>query len=192
MTAQYSDTVVYQGEEFDVGGVNGSGLFEPKDHGVEPASMCTACWRGCVCHYLVDGQRLTLNRLGLWLAGEQALQADQGVGPKLFGQVPRCTSEQFGTYLYADMHGPVAFTGGLLLVRGFIEDLYVHMGFHPAWKFKEVHELIFRDGLLLSGKDRSAEMDQLREGMGSRPVRHDSMTSMADDIEKAFSLQYRW
>ena len=44
------------------------------------------------------------------------------------------------------------------LADGFIQNLYVHMGFHPAWKYREVHELLFEDGRLLHAQDRSAAM----------------------------------
>ena len=42
---------------------------------------------------------------------------------------------------YADVNYPIAYTGGLLLARGFIQKLYEHMGFHPAWKYEQVIEL---------------------------------------------------
>lgn len=42
----------------------------------------------------------------------------------------------------------VPLSGGLLLGEGFIQELYVHMGFHPAWKYLHVIELIFEGGQL--------------------------------------------
>jgi hypothetical protein len=38
------------------------------------------------------------------------------------------------------------YSGGLLLADGFLQDLYVPMAFHPAWKHETVLELIFEAG----------------------------------------------
>ena len=47
----------------------------------------------------------------------------------------------------------------MLACEGFIDALYVHMGFHPAWKFEHVEELIFE------GKVDESEVGKLRPGM---------------------------
>ena len=60
----------------------------------------------------------------------------------------------------------VPFTGGLLLGADFIEELYVHMGFHPAYKYQHVLELTFETGQLLSQSDRSIEMEEIRHRKG--------------------------
>jgi hypothetical protein len=52
----------------------------------------------------------------------------------------------------------VPFSGGLLLGQGFIRTTYVHMGFHPAWKFEKVAELLLEHGGVTSTLDRSAEL----------------------------------
>jgi hypothetical protein len=43
---------------------------------------------------------------------------------------------------------------------GFIAELYVHMGHHPAWKYTQVLELIFDDGCVAALNDRSELMAQ--------------------------------
>lgn len=52
----------------------------------------------------------------------------------------------------------IPFSSGLLLGDGFIRELYVHMGFHPAWKFERVVELIFEGGQLTRSHDRSEQL----------------------------------
>ncbi len=42
-------------------------------------------------------------------------------------------------------------------------NLYVHMGYHPAWKYEKVHELIFENGLLIEDRDISAKMKEYRD-----------------------------
>ncbi len=42
----------------------------------------------------------------------------------------------------SNLPAPISFTGGLPIAADFIQELYVHLGFHPAWKFREVHGII--------------------------------------------------
>ncbi|MCU0534809.1 MAG: hypothetical protein MUD14_13030 [Hydrococcus sp. Prado102] len=45
----------------------------------------------------------------------------------------------------------------------FIQDLYVHLGFQPAYKYKTVLELIFDGGELIDEADKSEEMERFRQ-----------------------------
>src|SRR5262249_28106356 len=131
-------------------GINGEGLFDPAEHGMKPVGISTACWRGFVCAYRVEDQALILDNLSVHLAGS---------APDLFGIRPN----QFEAGVnYEDLSHKVPYTGGLLIAREFIKELYVHMGFHPAWKYREVHELVFENGTLIQQADRSDEMAELR------------------------------
>src|SRR5687767_8065482 len=51
MTAQFCDQMEYRGKQFSIAGKNGTGLFEPTQHGLNPVWRCSACWRGFVCSY---------------------------------------------------------------------------------------------------------------------------------------------
>lgn len=68
----------------------------------------------------------------------------------------------------------------MLLGRGFIRELYVHMGFDPAWKYEEVHELLFREGALTEAADRSAGMAALREKMRGDPLKPGTRASRGE------------
>ena len=75
-----------------------------------------------------------------------------------------------------------------------LTDLYVHMGFHPAWKFKKVYELLFQSGTLTHAHDRSAQMRAFREEMKDRnlgPQNPDDHNSIEAWVKKSFSLDYR-
>lgn len=61
------------------------------------------------------------------------------------------------------------FTGGILVADGFIHNLYVHMGFQPAWKYETVFELTFSQGTLLDTTDVSRQMAGLRDAMTRQP-----------------------
>ena len=64
---------------------------------------------------------------------------------------------------YEGLNCHLEYSGGVLLAQGFIWTLYVHMGFHPAWKYENVIELIFESGILKDEYDRSNEMAEIRE-----------------------------
>lgn len=193
MTAQISDGFFYRGKEFALAGIKGEGLFEPAEHGLQPVSTCTACWRGYQCTYVVQDNHLLLDRLEINNGSEDDRHLKFKEPPPLNGRAAEISTEDrsWFKHSYSKLAMPIPFSGGLLLARGFIEDLYVHMGFHPAWKFKEVHELIFKDGSLSQGSDRSAEMAKLREGMKGKGECED-MQELTAWIERCFSLKYDW
>ena len=87
----------------------------------------------------------------------------------------------------------IQFTGAILIADDFIEELYVHMGFHPAWKFRKVVELIFETGKVMDIRDISKQIEQIRSELVKQPLQ----PSLADGQEKikawiksTFSLDY--
>lgn len=188
MTAQISDSIEYRNQTFAIAGKNGTGLFDPSEHGMNPVGICTACWRGYVCHYAVANGELQLDEISLSV---------DDPAPKLFGKSPRkqTASDPIFSAQYSHLQHPIPFTGGLLLADDFIEELYVHMGFHPAWKFRDVHELIFENGKLTRETDRSQQIAEFRDELSNRALRPDDETSQAEIekwIERCFSREYRW
>ncbi len=188
MTAQFPDHVTYRGKSYSLAGKNGSGLFDPTAHGMNPVGSCTACWRGFVCSYAVDGRGLLLDKLEVCL---------EVPAPVLLGRPPTPDTGEHALFdaVYERLNHRVAYTGGLLLAADFIEELYVHMGFHPAWKYREVHELMFRDGALVQETDRSERAAAFRKEMECRPLELSRGATQADIkrwVEQCFSQEYGW
>jgi hypothetical protein len=105
------------------------------------------------------------------------------------------TSWESLDFLCSGLREPVRFSGGLLLGDDFLRDLYVHMGFHPAWKFREVHELVFEKGRVVRESDRSAEMAEFREALAGRPLGPSNPADLEEVerwIRRCFSLDYKW
>jgi hypothetical protein len=194
VTAQISDRILYRDRDFALAGVQGTGLFVPQEHGLTPQGTSTACWRGFVCTYRVANGVLTLEALHMGMPTEEVQAVQEGRGPPLFGQLPRYVEESYdGPVVYSGLRGPVPFSGGLLLAHGFIRELYVHMGFHPAWKYQEVHELIFESGRLVEERDCSEAMARVRERLAEQPLSPDASASKEEFskwIEKTFRLDY--
>ncbi len=53
MTGQIHDRILYQGREYSLVGVNGTGLYNPADTGMQTMMLHTACYRGFYCVYPV-------------------------------------------------------------------------------------------------------------------------------------------
>ena len=141
MTTRFPDRVLYRDHSWILAWTSGTGLFSPRQHGIEPAATCSACWCGYVCVYRVADRRLLLDRLALNL---------EGPPPVLFGVRPepdRSTVPLFSA-MYNDLQHPVPFSGGLLLGRDRPEWPRSLAGMHPAWKYREVVELVFANGEL--------------------------------------------
>ena len=210
MTAQISDTFRYRNKPRTLAGINGSGLFDPAQQGIKAVGWSTACWRGYHCTYEVADGSLFLTNVNLGLGEEDMATAARGDGPKLYGKVPRRytehghstnlrtgeveTSWESSDFMVDGLREVVPFTGGLLLGDDFIREMYVHMGFHPAYKFKVVHELIFGAGRLVEEHDRSAQMAEFREMLSPKSLKPGSKASRAEIeawIERCFSLEYK-
>ena len=180
MTAQFPDTLELDGEEYAIVGVQGAGLFQPVEHGLNPVARTTSCWRGHVCHYALAGDRLLLK--GLEVSTVDA-------PPPLFGVQPVVGEGSLLGARYEGLNHPVPFTGGVLAGKNFIRKLYVHMGFHPAWKFATVHELRFEAGRLTARADRSEAMARQRKDLERKPLGW-TEGPLGEWIENSFRLDY--
>jgi hypothetical protein len=193
VTAQALDQVRWRGRTWSLVGIDGDGLFDPTALGIVPQMLHTAAWRGSICCYAVENDELRLRRLEIGfdpLTQERALAGD----PPVIADVrPR----QQGTgyvWLYDEADLPVPFTGGLRIGHGFIQELYVHMGFAPAWKFEEVHELRFESGRLVAAVDESDAMRRQRELATKEPLappRGSGVERITDWIRGTFDRTYR-
>lgn len=210
MTAQLSDRVEYVGTRYSVAGINGSGLFNPEEHGIKPASVSTACWRGYHCNYAVADNTLWLRTVYVGLGLQDRQKAKLGKGPLLFAQVPSRynrggesvssrnanLSEDWvsSDYRYEGLNEAVAFTGGLLIGDQFIREMYVHMGFHPAYKFETVLELVFESGQLVKATDCSDKMAEFRAMLKDCELQPDPRAGREEVmswIKQCFSLDYK-
>lgn len=156
MTTQVNDTCFHRKFDFWIVGFSGTGLIDRAAFGIEPVSWSTACRHGYVAHYLILDGQLFLTSLDIGLSHTDAVHARAGKGPELFGVLPNTCG--FHRFLYEGFQSSVPFTGGLLLADDLIRELHFNMGFHPAWKYKNVREVIFDAGRVTDDFDRTADM----------------------------------
>lgn len=171
MTAQIPDRFTYNKKQYSLAGINGTGLFNPSEHGMKLKSPHTACWRGFVAYYQIKDDFLKMRALTVWADEIDELPLlVYGAPLKIRVGEVICPIEGSFDGVYGHCPEVVSFTGGILLADGFIHELYEHMGFHPAWKYREVHEIIFERGVVLKKHDRSAKFQEYRERHdGTRP-----------------------
>lgn len=193
MTAQISDSLEYLGREFDLAGIHGGPVFEPQQYGLAPQMISTACWAGFYCTFTVDAEALRLKELSIGLPEPQATAAREGRGPELFGTRPVYVENRY-CFVYEALNAVLPFTGGLLVADGFLQELYVHMGFAPAWKYREVYELIFEEGRLVRTLDCSKQMAKVRERLTQGPLEPDPFANrhaVKAWVAKCFSREYK-
>lgn len=184
MTAQIPDVVHYEGEEWTLASFSGPELFDPSPFGFRFAPMLSCCWRGFLCGYRIAEGCLTLEQF--------KVVANQGPLPELLGKAPTLSTEPHPMFqaTYADLGHPIDYSGTLLLTRDFVRELYVHMGLHPAWKYRHVVEVELHQGRVITIVDRSSQMAEMRERLAKGPL-EPGMESTREEIgkwiESAFS-----
>jgi hypothetical protein len=79
----------------------------------------------------------------------------------------------------------------MLIGHEFIKKLYVHMGFHPAYKYKDVWKLEFDGGLLVRSQDVSQSMKEFRRKHVEELPDPEDTESLRKWIEDTFSRRRR-
>ncbi len=161
MTAQMHDSFLFQDQKFSLVGFASEGLFHPSDYGMQPLPSVTSCWRGYLCTYKTFRNKLLLDTLQVNLSQE---------GPSIQNIPPEFPARGTFNNVYHELDLLMDYSGGMLIADGFIRELYVHMGFHPAWKYETVFELAFSHGTLLETIDASQRMAELRKEMTQQPL----------------------
>jgi hypothetical protein len=186
MTAQINDSFLFQDKKYSIVGVNGESLFHPANYGLLPLPRITSCWRGYVCTYKTSGDKLLLDTLQTNLDLE---------GPAINNILPVFSTKNTFNNIYQHLDLHIDFSGGMLVANGFIQVLYVHMGFHPAWKYETIFELVFSQGTLIETKDVSRQMAELRDKMTRQPLQPGTGASrqdLEDWIASTFKRSYRF
>ena len=197
MTAQINDRFRYHDTEYSIVGISEGEIFNPAVFGLKPVMVSTACWRGFDLVFAISDSHLVLDELNVSHM-EVGDDYESFYGPILNGITPTGPEDEIGLDAfnahYKGLNHRIEYTGGLLLAEGFIDKLYVHMGFHPGWKYKNVTELVFENGELKREFDRSEKMAQIRNMIseGSKDQASDWMPpkNHIEFIEKSFDRTY--
>lgn len=197
MTAQIDDCFLYDAQSYSVSGISDGQLFDPAVLDLKPVGTCSACWRGYFVEYGLVDRHLAVVNLHANLYEEEAEEYRRLQGPAINGIVPTTSKEEYDWFNnhYEKINFHLEYSGGLLLADGFIDELYVHMGFHPAWKYEKVRELVFENGILVGDYDRSEKMAEIRkmivaDGLPMDPSPISSDQDIHTFIQQAFDRTY--
>ena len=169
MTAQVPDAILIENKSCAIAGVEGDELFTPQSLGTTPGTANTACWRGYICQYKIENNELLLDELQVSIVKVEGEGRDrkfvQLTGPEIDAVQPKSAEGKFFSAgnLYENLNLLIPFSGALFAADGFIRELYVHMGFHPAWKYETVYEVKCENGKVSAIEDISKQMEALRK-----------------------------
>jgi hypothetical protein len=76
-------------------------------------------------------------------------------GPAINDVMPVFYRESTFDNTYNDLNLPIDLNGCILVASDFVQGLYVHMGFHSAWIYQNVFELIVSHGSVIERCRRS-------------------------------------
>ena len=179
MTAQFSDDFLFKGKKFSLVGIDGGDLASPEQFGMEAEMLHTGCYRGFYTTYELTEDALYLRELTLREKSGNYLP---------IGKIEPEKAEHQATY-----HGlsvMVPFTGKIRLAKGFIKELYIHMGYQKPTAFKTVLDITLEGGRVVEIKNRSQEMKEKRGAFKKHyePERWQNIGKMLQTIDEAFSL----
>ncbi|MCI0711101.1 MAG: hypothetical protein L0154_13170 [Chloroflexi bacterium] len=187
MTAQITDTVFYQNSKHEIVGIKGKGLIDPTNFGLNPIMIHTACYRGYYLEYSVLNDKLLLTRMNVKDSNE-TYPPISGVEPSLlYYESHDGEKRERSERCYEGLRVPVPFSGGLLIARDFIREMYVHMGFQKPTSFRAVHELLVDNGNITRMIDHSESVSKLRRKMQGQSPEPDDLMGWINDM---FSLDY--
>ncbi|MHA1203298.1 MAG: hypothetical protein ACTSQ4_12370 [Candidatus Heimdallarchaeaceae archaeon] len=182
MTGQISDSLLYNGEEYFIVGIDGNELFDPLSFDIETIPASTACWRGFQAFYSINEEVLVLQNLFISMKEKKEIK----------GKKPS-KGESYFRYHFRELNLKMKFTGTILIARDFISEMYIHMGFQRPMSYENVLELYFTKGKLIKEKNLSKKMEELRNidsSKDSAPVNPKDSVDVNTWIAKSFSLEY--
>lgn len=153
MTAQIGDTFRYEEQEYSIVAISNSIPFHPKDYGMEPEAVCTACWDGYWCDYKISDNGIFLQNL--------YINSKDGNYPEINGV--KGNNQYMGHHLYKNINLPIPYSGKIVVGKDFINKYYVHMGYQRAWGYETLLEFVYEDGKLTDIMDYSSVAAELRE-----------------------------
>jgi len=178
MTAQISDTFIFRNEKYQLIGKMGGELFYPFNYDMIPEMLHTACYQGFYSTYEIKKDQLYLQQL--------TIREKNGNYPSINGIEPE--KEKFLAN-YNNLNKKISFNGKLRIANGFIEDLYIHMGFQKASAYKIIFDLTLTEGKIIHVLDRSEEIEKKR---GAFKKEYESNENPYQSIQDAFSLDMGW
>ena len=194
MTQQIPDYFYYEGTELNVVGIEGTGLYTPKDFGIDSIPASTACYRGYFMKYEIKDNQL-------FMEGFLIRTLDGIIPPDINNKSPNKITREYNPmglcglgfrFEYKDIYLKIPFNGTLILGNKIIREEYVHMGYPSATSFQTVLKFTFEEGTIVKVEDISERVREIREHEGD-PKGYTPNSDNPEDIrkwiEERFSLK---
>ena len=180
MTAQISDCYKYKGKKYDLVAISESIGFKPSNYGLHPQGIMTSCWRGYWCDYEIKNKALKLKVLHIHTEDEKypdfnGVQVTpvkfhkSEVFKRVDGELVRTEEEVEdgnGHRMYEKLDLPIRYSGRILLGNKFLNEYYIHMGSQQPYAYKELLELVFKEGKLIDVVNHSKMAKVIRKKIG--------------------------
>jgi hypothetical protein len=154
MTSQIADSVVFQGDRYELIGIFGGVLAYPEQFGMKPMMTQTNCYRGFYATYELTDKSLFLRELSICV--------NNGNYKPIGGVMPVKDKVPRKTYVYHGLNEIMTFSGRIRLAKNFFSEFYIHMGYQKASAYETVLDITLTDGQVVQIKDRSQEMEMKR------------------------------
>jgi hypothetical protein len=191
LTAQFPNTVILEKKKFTIAGFTNSGLITPKMFGLKPIVSSTACWRGFITTYKIDDESNFILE-ELLVKTEKKDEAIEINGIQSKSPTNKFDKMSFNRF-YEKINLKVNYSGFILIATNFIKELYVHMGFHQAWKYETVFEIEVDKGKVISIVDLSEKISKIRKSIKEQKEKKTPPTKdeISKWVEDSFNQKYQ-
>lgn len=164
MTAQINDKLNFNKSDLDIVAIeNPESFFDFSKLGLNPIATCSACWRGYIAIFAIDKNNNLILKNLYTNNDDKEPPIINGVEAFEINDWQENMYALAGNLAYENINLPIPYTGSFLIGDNFIDELYVHMGFHHPYKYEYIEEFIFENGICIETRDLSKKAKERRE-----------------------------
>ena len=145
MTMQAPDPFIWNNEKWTfLGADNVYTLFDPKEYGLYPEMISTACYKGFIVTFRLDDSQLVLDELCVY-CGDNPYPAINGI---------EAVADTFGMHLYKNISLKLSYSGVITIGKN-MGKRFIGRAFIGPHAYEKTYELKFKNGELIDKKDTS-------------------------------------
>jgi hypothetical protein len=164
MTAQVFDRVIFEGESYKLSLATSELPFKAELFNIEPVWTSTSCWRGFLRTFIIENQQLLIKQLDVNDKKTRELGLAEYQPNTIYGIYPEINNareiDTLFEMTYKELNHVINFTGSLLIGKNFYLDFLDHTC-DTNWQHREVYELTFEKGNLLSSLDMADTLNEV-------------------------------
>lgn len=168
MTAQMFDIVFFEGEDYKLSNSTNEIPFEIESFNIEPVRTSTSCLRGFRRTFAVENKRLLIKQLDVNDKKIRGLGLSEYRPNIIYGKSPKINHppdvDTLFEMTYQELNHEIDFTGSMLVGKTLYSGLLDHID-STRWEQKEVYELTFINGVLISSTDMAYSLNEIRAVM---------------------------